>query len=207
MLRPRRDIQIPARCRSGSPPRLQQNNNQRKRRRINLENVDRNTVDQALAVIAPAPECSNRPPVLISTELPHFNANYVENRSGRPQYTDLSESGFFGLFFSDFVVEILSKETNTYAEFKFQNPSPDFLPKCHWIPTTPAEIRVYLGINLHFGLYPLTVRRDYWRIHNLGEFIGRDRFEDIHRFFSPNLAPSSLNAPWFHRIQRVADLI
>jgi Transposase IS4 len=144
---------------------------------------------------------------LISTELPHFNANYVENRSGRPQYTDLSESGFFGLFFSDSVVEILSKETNTYAEFKFQNPSPDFLPKCHWIPTTPAEIRVYLGINLHFGLYPLTVRRDYWRIHKLGEFMGRDRFEDIHRFFSPNSAPSPPKAPWFHRIQRVTDLI
>jgi hypothetical protein len=131
MLRARRDIQIPARYRLSSPPRLQKNNNQRKRRRIDPENVDRNNVDQALAVIAPAPECSNQPPVLISTELPHFNANYVENRCGRPQYIDLSESGFFKLFFSDSVVEILSKETNTYTEFKFQNPSPDFLPKCH----------------------------------------------------------------------------
>lgn len=119
MLRPRRDIQIPARYRSNSLPRLQQNNSQRKRRRIDPENVDRNNVDQASAVIAPAPECSNQPPVLISTELPHFNANYVENRSGRPQHIDLSESGFFELFFSDSVVEILSKETNTYAKFKF----------------------------------------------------------------------------------------
>ena len=37
--------------------------------------------------------------------------------------------------------------------------------------------------------------------------MGRDRFKDIHRFFSPNSAPSPLNAPWFHRIQRVADII
>ena len=67
-------------------------------------------------MIAPAPECSDEPPTLISTELPHFNANYVENRTGRSQHANLSEMGFFKLFFSDFVVEILSEETNSYAE-------------------------------------------------------------------------------------------
>ena len=105
------------------------------------------------------------------------------------------------------MVKILSEETNKYAESQFQYPSSDSSSKCHWIPTTPAEIRVYLGVHLYFGLYPLIVRRDYWRLHNLGQFMGCTRFELIHRFFSPYAAPFPQNAPWFYRIQRIADLI
>lgn len=51
------------------------------------------------------------------------------------------------------------------------------------------------------------VRRDYWTIHNLDQFMGINRFEQIHRFFSLNSNSAPLNAPWFYRIQRVADLI
>ena len=68
-------------------------------------------------MIAPSPKCSDEPPTLISIELPHFNANYTENRAGQSQHSNLSEIGFFKLFFSDLVVEILSKETNFYAKF------------------------------------------------------------------------------------------
>ncbi len=117
MLRPRRDTQIPLRYRQSSPPRLLQINNQAKRRRIDPKNVDRNNADLALAVIAPAPECSDEPPSLISIELPQFKTNYVQNRSGESHHINLSEIGFFKLFFSDFVVEIITIETNSYAEF------------------------------------------------------------------------------------------
>jgi hypothetical protein len=172
MLRPRRDIQLPSRFREPSPPQLSQTNNQPKRRRIDPEKVDRNDVDQALAVIAAAPECSDELPTLISTELPQFAANYVENRPGYSQYTNLSEAGFFKLFFSDVVVEILSKETNAYAEFHRQNPPLSLHTSRSWVPTTQKEIRVWLGINIYFGLCPLTVRDDYWRIHKIGEFMG-----------------------------------
>ena len=123
MLRPRRDTQIPLRYRDNSPPPLLQNNEQRKRRRIDPKKVDRNNVDQVLAVIAPAPECADKPPTLISTELPHFEANYVQNRTGASRYIGLSELDFFKLFFNDFVVEILFKETNSYVESQLQDPS------------------------------------------------------------------------------------
>jgi len=59
-------------------------------------------------------------------------------------------------------------------------------------------------------LYHLAVREDYWKIHKLGQFMGYGRFKRIHRFFSlndENTTPPPLNAPWFHRIQRVSDLI
>jgi hypothetical protein len=75
-----------------------------------------------LAVIAAAPECTNGLPSLIPTQLPQFAANYVENRPGCPQYTNLSEYGFLTLYFSDSVVEILLKETNAYTKLHHQNP-------------------------------------------------------------------------------------
>lgn len=116
MLRPRRDIQISLRHKKSSSPRFSQNNNRSKRRRIDPKIVDQNNVDLALAVIAPAPECTDESPTLISTELSHFDANYVENRCGEPHYTSLSKINFFKLFFSDFVVEILFEEINVYAK-------------------------------------------------------------------------------------------
>jgi hypothetical protein len=77
MVRPRRDIQIPLRCREKSPPQLLHENKQLKRRKIEPKNVDRNDVDQALTVIAAAPEYTNATPTLVSLELPQFKANYV----------------------------------------------------------------------------------------------------------------------------------
>jgi len=210
MLRPKRNTQIPLRYRESPPLRSQRNNNEQKRRGIDPKNIDRNDVDQALAVIAPASECTAEAPTIISTELPQFSANYVQNRAGASRYTNLSELGFFKLFFSDIVVEILSKQTNSYAEFHLRNPPLSLRENCHWVPTTAPEIHVFLGIHLHFGLYPLAVRADYWRIHKLGQFMGLRRFKQIHRFFSlndENTVPPPPNAPWFHRIQRVSDLI
>ncbi|KAF7502237.1 hypothetical protein GJ744_006420 [Endocarpon pusillum] len=207
MPRPQRNTQIPLRYRDISPSPTPRSNSQPKRPRIDSKNVDRNQVDQALAKTEAAPEGADKdePPTLISTELPEFKANYVQNRAGAPRYTSLSTIGFFQLFFSDFVVEMLSEETNKYAASKLENPS--FLEKCHWVPTTPAEILVFIGINLYFGLYPMSVRADYWKFHNLGQFMSRHRFELVYRFFSTHSAPAPPNAPWFYRIQRLADLI
>ena len=157
MLRPRRDTQIPLRYRENSSFKLLENNNGPKRRKIDPKNVDRNDVDQALAVIAAAPECTDELPTLVSTELPHFKANYVVNRAGASKHTGLSELGLFKLFFNDSVIKILSEETNSYAEFQLRNPPLNLRKTCHWVPTTPAEIHVYLGIQLYFGLYPLAV--------------------------------------------------
>jgi hypothetical protein len=118
MIRPRRHTKIPLSCRESLLPRFLKINSQSKRRKIDPGNIDRNDVDLALAVIAPAPECSDEPPILIPTELPHFNANYVENHYRESYHTNLSEIGFFKLLFLfiDLVVEILSEGTNSYAE-------------------------------------------------------------------------------------------
>ncbi|KAF7506177.1 hypothetical protein GJ744_012157 [Endocarpon pusillum] len=95
MPRPQRNTQIPLRYRDISPPPTPRSNNQPKRPKIDSKNVDRNQVNQALAVIEAPPEGADEPPTLISTELPQFEANYVQNRAGAPRYTDLSALGFF----------------------------------------------------------------------------------------------------------------
>jgi Transposase IS4 len=100
------------------------------------------------------------------------------------------------------VVEILLKETNVYAELHHQNPPLSLHATRPWVPTTLKEIRVWLGINIHFGLYPLKVRKDYWRIHKMGQFMSIIRFDQIRRFFSldNNIAPSTTPSllPWFY---------
>jgi hypothetical protein len=116
MIRPRRDTQIPLRYRESSPPRLFRITNQPKRRRIDLENVDRNDVDLALVVIAPAPKYSDEPSILILIELPYFYANYVRNCYREPYNSNLLEIDFFKLIFSNFVIKILLEEINFYIK-------------------------------------------------------------------------------------------
>jgi hypothetical protein len=99
MLRPQRSIRIPLRYRSSSPPQFEKNSKKPKRRRIDPKTVDRNNIDQALIVLVAAPEYSEAPSISVLIELPHFEANYIENRPGYSRYTGLLESGFFKLFF------------------------------------------------------------------------------------------------------------
>ena len=131
MTRPQRNIQISLRYRSNSPPRFEKANKQPKRRRIDPVTIDRNNVDQALTVIEPASECTEELSILLSTELPQFKVNYVQNRTGSSQYTNLSELDFFEFFFSPTVMKILFEETNSYIEFHLYNLPHPLLKSCH----------------------------------------------------------------------------
>jgi hypothetical protein len=123
MLRPRKNTRIPLRYRESSPPHLCQSNCRQKRPQIDVAGVERNNVDQALAPIAAAPECSDKPPIPISTQLPHFNANYILNRAEASRYISLSEIELFSLFFDYIAIKILVKETNLYTEIHQLNTS------------------------------------------------------------------------------------
>jgi hypothetical protein len=96
-------------------------------------------------VIAAAPEESDELPIFIPTELPQFAANYVENRPGSSQHTNLLEAGFFKLFFTDPVVEIIS---NRLLLTIFWTPAMINGANCHILhPCLPAE-----GINVRASL-------------------------------------------------------
>lgn len=156
MLRSRQDIQISWRYRSRSPLQLPHNNKRLVRCKIDPqindpEHVDRNNVGQASAVNAFAPQCTNKPPTLISTELPQFEAEDVQNRSGRSTCV-----GFwvlldlFKLFLNILVAEIVSS-------FSTQHSAPD---------------TYYSGMNLHISwytslLWPMSIRSTRWLLVNL----------------------------------------
>ena len=121
MQRPQRNTQIPLRYRDESPPSTYRNNNQPKGPKNGSKIVDRNQIDQALTVIeavSKSVQDTDEFSVSISTELLHFETNYVQNRVGAPRYTDLSKLNLFKFFFSDSVVETLSEETNIYVVSK-----------------------------------------------------------------------------------------
>jgi hypothetical protein len=101
MLRLKRNTQIPLRNRSNSPPRLSSKNNGFKRPRIDTKNIERANADQALALIAAAPEDASKPPTLIPSEIPEFEANYVKDRAGYSRYTGFPEYQLFALFFTE----------------------------------------------------------------------------------------------------------
>ncbi|KAF7512263.1 hypothetical protein GJ744_001831 [Endocarpon pusillum] len=61
MPRSQRNTQIPLRCRDSSPSPMSRSNNQPKRSKIDSESVDRNQVNQALAVIEAAAEDADNP--------------------------------------------------------------------------------------------------------------------------------------------------
>ena len=51
-------------------------------------------------------------------------------------------------------------------------------------------------------------RQDYWRDtelygYKLGRFMSRNRWEQIHRFWSINNAPRQLEDPWWYKIEPV----
>jgi Transposase IS4 len=161
-----------------------------------------------LAPIAAASEDASKPPTLIPSEIPEFEANYVKNRAGYSRYTGFPEYQLFALFFTEKIVQTLVANTNSYAEFHRANDSPPILHSRQWVPTNTTEMRVYLNINLYFGLYQMAVREDYWRIHKLGKYMGLKRFEQLHRYFTVNDEDTHSRppgAPWYNKLQPIAD--
>jgi hypothetical protein len=92
-------------------PDSHQTNNLQQRREMDVETVDQNDIHQALAVIAPAPECSHEPHpnglqqnCLIS-RLITFRTDL---RSSYTMYVNRSKMAFLSSFFSDNVVRLVT---------------------------------------------------------------------------------------------------
>jgi Transposase IS4 len=59
-------------------------------------------------------------------------------------------------------------------------------------------------------LYPFAAQSDYWKIHNLGKFMSKYRFEQLHRYFTINdehTNPRPIDAPWSNKLQPFADVL
>jgi Transposase IS4 len=91
----------------------------------------------------------------------------MANRAGASRHIGLFKIELFTLFFDDVMIDILIKEINLYAEIYKLNDSFLTYERRRWKSVTVEEIRIFIEIHLYFSLYPLTVRKDYWRLYRL----------------------------------------
>lgn len=89
---------------------------------------------------------------------------------------------FFGLCWDPSFFDLLVDETNQYAQLK-QVSKPD----TNWYPTTPEEMKAFIGVNILMGIDLKPEIDSYW---STDEFLGnmgiqrvfpRDRFEHLTR--------------------------
>jgi Transposase IS4 len=157
------------------------------KKRIRKLQTDDEVVDRAAIASAFIPVVAENEYIPdTASQIPPFHHDFILDRPGKSSKSGLTELQFFSLFFTDQVIDILVQNTNSHAEWELQKAIPQ--PKCprKWSSTNPTEIRRYLGIRLYFSLHPEPVWDSYWspEIYRLGQFIGKSRFEQIHRYFT-----------------------
>ena len=101
----------------------------------------------------------------------------------------------FKMFFDDQLVELIVRETNTYATQKIQ--SRGFIPLCSrmrdWKPVTKDEMYVVLALLMLMGIIQKLILRSYFSKNcilatpTFGSIISMDRFESICNFMHFNI--------------------
>ena len=95
--------------------------------------------------------------------------------------------GFLQLFITRELLEYLTVETNSYANYiRNEVRRPDVMD---WTPVTVQDIAVFMGMSIIMGFFPAPTRRMYWRrsklysMANFAAIMSRHRFEAITRYF------------------------
>ena len=91
--------------------------------------------------------------------------------------------------------------TNEYAKPKRPLPQPQWAR--NWTPLTRSQLLVWLGILFYMGRHGEHDQTDFWNKsigHHLGEYMGRTRWQQIHRYLAVNIATKSKGDPWWHPI-------
>ena len=131
---------------------------------------------------------------LLSLCLHRSSAHYLatrhhskfEKKQGRPTFSNLSPIETFKRFICVTIIGLVVISTNAYAKRQraedIQNQSSSART---WKPTTIGEIYRYIGVWLYMGMHPEAARSSFWsQTHRLGRYMSRNRFAQIHRYFS-----------------------
>ena len=120
-----------------------------------------------------------------------------------------SKLGVFTLFFPDEICEVITEQSNLYAEQVLGD------KYVEWEKVTVEELRAYFGFMVLMGLVPLPAIDDYWRrdplLHYspIADRIPRKRFREIHRFlhFTDNSTLLQHGDPGYDRLGKVSPMI
>nr|CAI5852091.1 unnamed protein product [Callosobruchus analis] len=98
---------------------------------------------------------------------------------------DKAPYDFYRLFLTDEILELITEQTNIYANQKANNKDPSRKTKSKpWVPTNTEEIKTFFGIIIWMGLFKLPQLRDYWAQNflyenNMKKIMSRNRFEQL----------------------------
>lgn len=103
----------------------------------------------------------------------------------------------FSLFYNESLWEVLANNTNFYA---YAKASKNYNPHARkWYPTTPQEIKVFIGVQIYMGFTSEPELKDYWREdsnndtihanHPLSRYMTQYRYEQLRRFFYISTPP------------------
>ena len=120
-----------------------------------------------------------------------------------------SELDVFTLFFTDEICEVITVQSNLFAEEVLGD------KYVEWEKITVEELRAYFGFMVLMGLVPLPAIDDYWRrdplLHYspIADRISRKRFREIHRFlhFVDNRTLLQHGDPGYDRLGKVRPMI
>lgn len=124
--------------------------------------------------------------------------------------TALTELEVFQQLLTPQIVDIIVRNTNSYAEYyRKENPlDSDF--QRPWKPVNSTDIWRYIGILLYMGAHIERKREEYWRVHQkVKESMSLIRWEQIHRYFTIRHCSTSRSEtdPWYWSVEPVSSII
>ena len=151
-------------------------------------------------------------------ELPSLFTNAPDCDGGCSQYcvhsTGSSDLRFdlpllvFKLFFSDWIFELLARNTNSYAQSKGAGGK----GSRSWRPVTAAELRIWIGLLIYMSVFNQSRTEEYWYQrsawprHPITRYMGFTRFEQIKRFFHVSLF-TGVRETILERLEPLASLL
>ena len=165
-------------------------------------------------VLETRPASPSAPPVIhqLAAE-PQVDFNppiQVANKPFNIQWIERDPLSLFLRFFGGLTcLEIVCAATNARAETQLSG-----TPQARqWIPVQPIDLLRWLGLLFYMANHIEPSRKVYWQVsglgigHNLGRWMSRNQWEQIHRFLTFNNAPTNQKDSWFAPVEPIASVI
>jgi hypothetical protein len=125
-------------------------------------------------------------PFKLDEPLPAYTPPFqIKKKRGKPNFERLSAIETFQKFIDCDIIGRIRIATNAYAARARAKQSSDEYQQQNWHPTTSGELYRYLGVWLYMSFHPELRRDEFWsETHRLRRYLLRNRFEQIHRYFS-----------------------
>ena len=114
----------------------------------------------------------------------------------------------FLIFLGEKNLQDIVLATNQAAEDERSDPQPPAAR--HWNPLSLNEALKWIGLLFYIGRHPEPSRTDYWNLsfgHKLGQFMCRNRWDQILQFLSISPADAPENNNWWAKIEPITSTV